>query len=501
MGSLETKFTNLAGTNDKALGFIVGLKPVLALGPGTKTTPTVTPGTGFTNADAGAGYVEKFELFHVTKKTLGSQRGYIALVVLWIGFEWLHSNWELAHPWNTLGNAFANYPTLIQWYEYTGVLGGSCWILITNVLLFILFKRIFLSKELPKTQLRLIGVIAVVMVVPSFCSAIVYANYLEDENPIEVVVVQPNIDPYYDKFNNMTEAEQIERIIALAKTQISPQTQFVVAPETALPRGSDEADFENNYGIIAIRNLIKEFPNIQFVTGIATRITYDVSTTKPTPTARRNHDAAKWHDSFNTAILVDASATIQTYHKSKLVLGVEKMPYPKLLAPLENLALNLGGTFGSLGQEKEAKIFTSQKTTTAPIICYESVFAEYTSSYVKKGANLLFIITNDGWWKDTPGYQQHLAFARLRAIENRRSIARSANTGISCFINQRGDVLKPTDWWQPAAIKTRLNTNSNKTFYTQHGDVIGRLSAAISILLLLASVVLKLKTRRTNFGR
>ena len=124
-------------------------------------------------------------------------------------------------------------------------------------------------------------------------------------------------------------------------------------------------------------------------------------------------------------------------------------------------------------------------TKIAPVICYESVFGEYITSYVQKGAQLIFIITNDGWWKNTPGYKQHMSFARLRAVETRRSIARSANTGISCYINQRGDVMQPTKWWVEASVKGKLNINSTITFYVKYGDYIARISLFSSILLLM----------------
>ena len=95
------------------------------------------------------------------------------------------------------------------------------------------------------------------------------------------------------------------------------------------------------------------------------------------------------------------------------------------------------------------------------------------------------IITNDGWWRDTPGYKQHLSYARLRAIELRRSIARSANTGISALINQRGDIVARTQRWEEAALRGNLNLNEDLTFYVLHGDIIARLSQFLSVLLLL----------------
>ena len=125
------------------------------------------------------------------------------------------------------------------------------------------------------------------------------------------------------------------------------------------------------------------------------------------------------------------------------------MPFMKYLGFLKDIVFDIGGTSGNLGRQDEPSKFTAKDgVKIAPVICYESVFGEYVTQYVKKGAGLIFIITNDGWWRNTPGYKQHFSFARLRAIETRRSIARAANTGISCFINQRGDVVQPTSWWE-----------------------------------------------------
>ncbi len=436
-----------------------------------------------------------FVWFHTIKKRLGNKKGYFALIVLWTGFEWLHYNWELAHPWSTLGNTFANYPQLIQWYEYTGVLGGTLWILIVNVLLFQLFRKTFIIGESFKKNGKIILAIVCILLFPIIFSIITYTNYSEKINPVEIVVVQPNIDPYMNKFNRMTEEQQVDRIISLVRKKITQNTRYIVAPETAIPYGSYENELENNNCIIAIRKLIQDYPKINFVIGISSYIDYGLREKKPTLTARQNKRTKVWHDAFNSAILLDSSSIIQIYHKSKLVIGVEKIPYPKVFSYFEKFALDLGGTVGSLGTEKESKNFKNGSINVAPVICYESIFAEYLSTYVKKGANFVFVMTNDGWWDDTPGYHQHLSYARLRAIENRRSIARSANTGTSCFINQRGDVIDATNWWEDDVIINKMNSNDELTFYTQYGDIIGRVAAALSVLLLLWSWTMKMGSK------
>jgi hypothetical protein len=172
------------------------------------------------------------------------------------------------------------------------------------------------------------------------------------------------------------------------------------------------------------------------------------------------------------------------------------MPYPELFKFLEPLALNMGGISGSLGSQKHRSVFFSADSIgAAPLICYESIYGEYTNEYVQRGANILFIITNDGWWGNTAGYKQHVQYGRLRAIETRRDVAQSANTGTSAFINQRGDLYDATPWWQPEVIKTLLMANRSETIYVKYGDVIGRISVMTTIVLLVISVFLWFKKK------
>ena len=175
--------------------------------------------------------------------------------------------------------------------------------------------------------------------------------------------------------------------------------------------------------------------------------------------------------------------------------GVERMPFPGLLKPLEGLAIQMGGTFGSLGIQKERSVFTdvSGLVKIAPVICYESVYSDFVTEYVRKNANIIFIITNDGWWGNSPGHVQHLNYARLRAIENRLQIARSANTGISCFIDEFGEISNATKFWEEAIIEKTLYINNNQTFYSKFGDLLAYCCSVISILLIFLAIILKFK--------
>jgi apolipoprotein N-acyltransferase len=120
----------------------------------------------------------------------------------------------------------------------------------------------------------------------------------------------------------------------------------------------------------------------------------------------------------------------------------------------------------------------------APVICYESVFGEYIANHIRDGAGAIFIITNDGWWKNTNGYKHHLSYASLRAIETRRPVIRSANTGISCFIDIRGEIILKTEWWVPSVIKSKFNYENRLTPYVRFGDYLLYIACVISILTL-----------------
>ena len=430
-----------------------------------------------------------FHLFHTTSRIIGEKAGYFSFIFYWIAFEYFHLDWDLSWPWLTLGNGFANHPEWIQWYEYTGVFGGTLWILLLNLFIFFVLKGFASGKKLTEQIPFTIAGILILLVVPLTISIYVYHHYEDKGFPVNVVVVQPNIDPYNEKFDPDTFSGQMDKLISLAKSQMDSTTQLLIYPETAISENVWENDLDKQTSIFRIRKLSSENPKLNIIIGISSLRTCDPSE-KKSSAVRKFTDSDNYFEAYNTALLLNFPDKFQLYHKSKLVPGVEEVPFPKLFKPLESLAINLGGTTGSLGTQKDRTPFTTSinHLKVAPVICYESIYGEFLSKYLANGAQLIAIITNDGWWSDTPGYKQHFQYARLRAIETRRCVARSANTGISGFINQKGDVLQTTGWWQPAAIKQTVLANNIITFYTKYGDFIGRLSMYLSVLIILFAV-------------
>jgi apolipoprotein N-acyltransferase len=439
-----------------------------------------------------------FWLIHLVHRTLGEKMGHFAFLVIWTAYEHYYLNIQINFPWLLMGNGFAKDIRLVQWYEYTGVLGGTFWVLFINLLIFLLLRHYIRTGTLRDRKFEL-GLLALLLIVPIGGSLIRYGNVHEEGKAAEIVVVQPNIDPYNDKFSGMSNDEQLSIILHLADSLVTGNTDYVVAPETALNDGIVENDLMRSRSLRRIRAFVREHPRVKFITGATTWRIYPPGP-QPTPTARKRRDGS-WEDIFNSALQIDTTSVIQIYHKSKLVVGVEMMPHPQLLRPLlGNILIELGGSPGGYGTQKERTPLVSPDSTyrVGVAVCYESIFGDYVTGYVKEGANLLFIITNDGWWGNTPGYHQHRTFASLRAIETRRSIARSANTGISCFIDQKGEASQLTGWWTRDAIRGTLYTNDRITFYTRHGDYFGRVSDFFAIILIFYVITRRLMERKKH---
>jgi len=429
-----------------------------------------------------------FWLFHLARKAMPAL-GYAAFIAFWITFEYFHLNWELTWPWLTLGNGFAEVPAWVQWYEYTGVFGGTLWILTANILaLQVWLKR----KEIQAWRWPAVR-LGLWLLLPLAFSLWRYATYEEKGTPIDVIVVQPNFEPHYEKFA-ISPSRQLDRFLRLSDSLLDEQVQYIVYPETVF--GGLELTRLNQFSLIrGIRDHFKAYPGLHLVTGLDAYRIYAPG--EPKGEAVRQHVRSPGDTTFYESSNIAAQITmgeedIQLYLKSKLVPGPENFPYNELLWFFEPVVDQLGGTTAGLATQPERSVFISTAPI-GPVICYESVFGEYYGGYVRQGAQAIFIMTNDGWWDNTAGHRQHLHFASLRAIETRRSIARSANTGISAFISQRGDIRQPTAYGETTAIRQQILLNDALTLYVRMGDMIGRVAMFLAALILLNVLARRLR--------
>lgn len=437
-----------------------------------------------------------FLLYHLVAKRSTQKLSLIFLVAIWLSFEKFHLWWDISWPWLNLGNVFSEKITWIQWYEYTGAFGGSLWVWLLNIIFYIAAKDYLTDKNRALLAKR-VGIAMLFFAIPVVISYYSYINYSEKGlKTADVVVLQPNIDPYEEKYQFSNE-DTSEAMSYFLLDKLDHKVNFIITPETMLSRNILIDELANSAPVNTLKNLFLAFPQVNWVVGVSLlKFIED----KKDVTAQSNYLAEKdiWYNDYNSAFLLNydyfRSDTLPLYHKSKLVVAVENFPYQQILKPiLGDMLINLGGTIALKTTQSERSIFTGRETAgkAAPIICYETVYGEFVTDYIKKGANFLAILTNDAWWGDTQGYKQLLSYTRLRAIETRRSVARSANTGISAFINGRGDILKALPYRDFNTLRCTIALNEEVTFYVRMGDYIARIAGFLAFFIFLYAIAKK----------
>lgn len=423
--------------------------------------------------------------YHYTSKRAPRALAYTLLVSIWLATEWAYNSAEvMTFPWLLLGHGFSNDVMAVQWYEYTGIFGGSLWVLCSNIAIF----------EALRTRLRSRIVLAVaIIIVPVIVSLSLYWSYDPTERSVQISVVQPNV-PCYDEEREAAGMEDPTATIYSLMGEVPTGTQFVLLPESSLAYipaiGSIDEACTKRYAtrLRALHGGKKR--DMKLISGASTVRYYgDVEATE---TARYAYFG--YYDLYNSALLIDADGEVeQIYHKQKLVIGVEAIPFRRLL---KNFKVDLGGVSGQLGWGERHLVFEGGDAKIGPAICYEGLYGDHFAGFVRAGAEAMAVVSNDGWWGDTPGHKRLFDFCRLRAIETRRAIARSANTGISGFISPRGENIgEPLEWDERGVLTCDVELRDDITFYTKYGDWVARIAIYIAALALMYFVAYRVKRR------
>lgn len=423
--------------------------------------------------------------YHYTSKRAPRALAYTLLASIWIATEWAYNSAEvMTFPWLLLGHGFSTDIMAVQWYEYTGIFGGTLWVLCSNIGIF---------EAIRTRQPRKLLLAVAIIVIPVIISLSLYWSFEPSKRSVQISVVQPNVPCYEEERMAAGMIDPTSTIVELM-AEVPAESKFVLLPESALAYipavGTVDESATGKYARLFSYLHGENSVQSKLIAGASTVRYYgDVAATE---TAREADFG--YYDLYNSALLIDQEGAVeQIYHKQKLVIGVEAIPFRKIL---KNYNVDLGGVSGQLGWGERHLVFENDGAKVGPAICYEGLYGNHFAGFAREGAEAMAIISNDGWWGDTPGHRRLFDYCRLRAIETRRAIARSANTGISGFISARGDIVgERLEWDERGVLTADVELRDDVTFYMMYGDWVARIATYIAVMALLYYVAYRAKRR------
>ena len=436
--------------------------------------------------------------FYINKNTSAGKLKYISLIIfpfLWTGFEYLQTQGQINFPWLFAGNSQTYNLSKIQYADITGIFGVSLWVCVISAGLYFLIINLKNRKwELFSVKsIAVISLIILIYFLPDIYYSLSKKTY-SDTGKIKIGIVQPNINPWSKWSGKQADliTEYLDQVREIRRNH--PDVKLVLLPETALPYYFRERYFEDRY--TRIKDLCDSL-QLPFLIGTPDLEYYKEQSEAPNDAKVMKSTGLKY-DNYNTAVLFEPEKDkdeFQKHQKIKLVIGSERMPYQEIFPFSKQLVQwGVGLSSWQIGRDTNNFILKDGETFNTAI-CYESVYPEFFAEFVNRGAQFSVIITNDGWWGKFFGTYQHNRFAVFRAIENRRWIARCANTGISDFIDPEGNMHEETEIDEKTNIVFDAGLRNEKTFYTMNGDIFAKTCLLTGLIFFLISFLLRRKTQ------
>ncbi len=438
-------------------------------------------------------------LYFFIRKRYGLRIALIAFPFIWVTYEWLSQIPEISFPWLILANTQTYNIWGIQFISLTGAFGASFWIVSVNVVLFYLLWR-FLDLHsctgLIKENLFTTCLLFILLFAP-FIHSFVVMDATRSTGSVRVGICQPDMDPYDKWGSGDTPKDKLNNLLAQYDSLRSHGLDLILMPETAIPFRILMQTYSDE--LMMIRKRVDSI-GVPLLTGFADTKIYEEGAA-PHSAKKFTNSNIRFDDFNSAALFIPESYHIQIYHKIKLTPMSERIPMLDAFPFLADL-LTWGVGISGWGIGRDTTVFSlplktahGDSTHFWSMICYETLYPKFISTFVDRGAEFLTVITNDGWFGRTSGPYQLQQYAVLRAIENRRAIARCANNGISCFIDPYGRVKKETVLYTRTTIHDAIPLIQEKTFYTRHGDWFALICACTTGLLVVGSFFFKRNER------
>lgn len=395
------------------------------------------------------------------------------LPFFWIASEQVRSWFLTGFPWENLGYSQFTVLPVIQIADITGVYGVSFLLVMVNCVVFSLLVSLIYKRGISFQKMA----VAFMLLGISLGYGWVRLSLLKQgqDTAIKVALIQGNI-PQDVKWDPAFLDETMKIYSQLTMETAPQKPNLIIWPEAATPFYFQS---EKAYQGQVAKLLSKTAAHLLL----------------GSPSWERTADGMQY---FNSAFLVSPDGQIQgRYDKIHLVPYGEYVPLKRFFPFIEKMVEGIG----DFSPGRETAVLHFPGGTFGTLICYEIIFPDLVRRFAKNGATFLVNITNDAWFGRTAAPYQHLSMAVLRAVENRRPVARVANTGISALIDADGSILQSTNLFTPAAITGIIFKRTIKTFYTRYGDVFAFLCIGISVLFLMRPFFILLKTVKKEWSK
>ena len=438
-------------------------------------------------------------LLYLARKSFPGRNVLFLFPLFWVTYEYLYMLTDLSFPWLTLGNGLAHFVVFIQIADVIGSVGISVIIIYINIFLY----RAYINYKTNKRRftVNLSSAFLIFVFVLSY-GVYKYSTFKISKSTIKVGLIQPDLDPWA-KWQGGNLFKLTDLYLDLSRQAANKGARLIVWPETALPifllDGSNQAVLDTIYKFIN-RN------NVYLLTGMPD-VKYYFKGDKIPQDAVEGNNGAFYYTTYNGILLLSPnSSRIQRYGKMKLVPFGERVPFVDTFPALGKIIKwGVGISGWNVGKDTtDFKIpasaadsdYTKKDSISIDgLVCYESIFPYFVTSFIRRGAKIITVVTNDSWYGNSSGPYQHKEISVLRAIENRRTVIRAANGGISCIIDPLGRTIVESKFYTKTYIVGDVHLENVETFFTKHPLIVPVISSGISLWVFGFFILLKLKEK------
>ncbi|MEW6196167.1 MAG: apolipoprotein N-acyltransferase [Bacteroidota bacterium] len=436
-------------------------------------------------------YLIPTTLYYFTKKSFDKKVALLLFPLYWVAFEYAYSLTDLRFPWLTLANSLPFFNTFIQIGDIIGAYGVSLLILYINIFIYLSLKELSITKRI---DFRYTWITAALFFIPMLYGIVRINTFRVSDEKVSIGLIQPNLNPW-DKWEAGNIDEQLDMYLGLSQRAIRKGAKLILWPESALPVYL----LSGNYPIEVERiHQFADSNDVFILTGMPDATFYFNKEDAP-PDAKFTKATNTAYVSYNSILLFSPqSRQVQKYGKIKLVPFGEKVPFVEELPFLGDLIKwQVGISSWNVGKEQTVFQFVEgAEVKVAGVICIESIYPDFVAGFVQKGANLIAVVTNDSWYGYSSGPFQHKEISVLRAIENRKSVVRAANGGISCIIDPLGRTIQNTKLYEQDVLIGYASIENGLTFYSKFPLIIPLLCSLAAVMNIIYFIYKKLITKK-----